>query len=91
MTSDPTWRLSGVFWTARLGVSVIDIYTSFVTISMIGVQILVKAIKVLPRMQLKIHKSDFVILTNTKIADFNFLLDVEQQLIFEYFIFNNAT
>lgn len=42
-------------------------------------------------MQFKIHMSDFVVQTNTKIADLNFLLDVEQQLIFEYFIFNNAT
>lgn len=42
-------------------------------------------------MQLKIHMSDIVILTNTKIADLNFVLNVEQQLIFEYFIFNNAT
>lgn len=49
---------------------------------MIGVQILVKVFKVLPRMQLKIHMSDFAILTNTKITDFNFLSDVEQQYWF---------
>lgn len=58
---------------------VINIFTSFVTIFMIGVKILVKVFKVLPRMQLKILMSDFVILTNRNIVDFNCFLDVEQK------------